>query len=166
MKYCILTTQSHPRVSTNLSCLIDINELIIKEGYDDEIVAFINNEVVIDVDKLEREVAILEDRSVNKSMDMAFAIKDKTEENREIVLVELKLNYVNNLRNLDIGAILDKPHYTSQLLSSNLPIHNRYVFIFKFDLMEQAKSRLRNLPKSPNSFIPMDMNDLKNTFFD
>ena len=123
------------------------------------------NEIVIDLDLVEELAAKSQSRQKNKSMDLAFGITDGSKLN-EMVMVELRLNYQNNLRNLDKSKLDGKVNGSLAILSNNPPIFKQFIFIFQTSLKEQAKNRLfRMYPRINSNYIVMDAFDLKSAFF-
>lgn len=168
MKYCINTTRNHPITTKYPQVLEDINDLLINESRDCVgylVPTFNNNESVINMDSLEAIVARDNNRARNKSMDLAFGINSADSINKEMVLVEIRLNYINP-NNLNKEELEGKVNGSSQLLSGHHPIHNKYIFIFKSNQIQEAISRLRRMIPSINSgFIVMDVEQLQLSYF-
>jgi hypothetical protein len=164
MKYSKSQTLNHMESVNKPECLKNLNDLIIKEGYDGVNNVFDNEVTILDLDCVESKNAMKERRTNRSSMDCTFAIEDEITGNVEMLLVELRFNYVN-MQNLTRRKLLDKVSGSRIALGSSVKINDDNIFIFKSELKEQAKSRLfRMLPKIPNNYLVMDMLDLKATY--
>ena len=166
MKYCKKITQTHPLSIDCPICLEDINILISEESNSDISPLFINNEVVINLDKAEEIIADTVGRDRNKSMDLAFGIANDNEDStfNEMQMVELKLNYVNNLRNLKVDDLKEKIKDSKKILTEKVPISNNYIFIFKTNHIEEAKNKFFRAGFARN-FIVMDIHNLQAIYF-
>jgi hypothetical protein len=165
MKYCNYTTINHHIAVLHNNCLQDINYLITKEGYLGTVSPFINNETVIYLDLAEELIAITEGRSKNKSMDMAFGLTNSDSSIKEMLMVELRLNY-SNPNNLNRAELEGKVAGSSLLLSNIPEIHNRFIFIFKTNQRQEARNRLsRMIPRINSNYIVMDIPELHSTYF-
>jgi len=141
-------------------CLQNLNTLVVAEGCTEAMPFFMNNEVVIDMDCVERKLAISNRRLKFKSMDSAFVNSID-----EIVLVEFRFNYVN-MKNLDKSSLFGKVSGSTAALAGYGNIHNKYFFIFDSSLKNQAIRRFRDMnPSMPQNYIATDLNDLKATYF-
>ncbi len=101
----------------------------------------------------------------NKSMDMAFGIKNSDSSKIQMQLIELRFNY-NNPNNLDRKEIEGKVAGSSQLLSEVPPTVKLYMFIFKTEKLQEAISRLfRIIPKINPNYAVMDIYSLKKNIF-
>jgi hypothetical protein len=122
---------------------------------------------VIDFDCIEEKLSSLQHRKKVKSVDSIFVISDNSL-NREIVLVELRLNYTN-MANLVRKELEEKVKETIKTLKSfeNINIHSEYFFVFQPNRTQQARNRLNRMnPKIPTTYISIDINSLKQRFFD
>lgn len=122
---------------------------------------------VIDFDCIEKKLSDLQYRKPVKSVDSIFVISDDSL-NREIVLVELRLNYTN-MANLERKELEEKVKETIKTLKSfeNINIHSEYFFVFQPNRTEEARNRLSRMnPKIPTTYISIDINSLKQRFFD
>lgn len=166
MNYCISTTQNHPIAQAYPNCIQDFNTLLINEGYVSSTTLFDNSEVVLNLDAVEALIALAEDnRNRNSSMDFTFGIANKEATSRMMVLVELRLNYVNP-NNLKREKLEDKVAGSLLALTSIIPIYPNFIFIFSSDKKEEARNRLFKMyPRIPSSYIVMDLQDLKTSFF-
>lgn len=146
-------------------CLEYLNDLILKEGCSETMPVFVNNEIILDMDCVELQLAMANSRNQNKSMDSAFVIADNVGTKKEILLVEFRFNYTN-MKNLDRNELEGKVAGSINSLNPITNIHNQYFFIFNSSLKNQAISRLnRMLPRIPNNYIATDIADLKLKFF-
>ena len=165
MKYSKFKTIKLSVLLNKSECLVDINTLIIKEGCLEDMPMFVNSEVIIDMDCVERNLSIEQGRAgtPNKSMDSAFVISDNI--NIEILLVEYRFNYTK-MKNLDKASLLGKVIGSISALNPMLNIHPRYFYIFNSDLKNQAIRRFRNMnPSMPNDYIATDISELKALYF-
>lgn len=165
-KYSIEETESLANQIGMNEFLIDINQFIEEEGCTQRMPVFLQGELVLNMDLVEKEIAKHELRNLNKSMDSAFIITDNIVRSKEILLVEFRFNYEKGLRNLDRKALLGKVSGSMNILNNILDIHDNYYFIFDSNLKQQAINRLRRMnPVVPSNFIATDINDLKSIFF-
>lgn len=122
---------------------------------------------VIDFDCIEEKLSCLQHRKKVKSVDSIFVISDNSLD-REIVLVELRLNYIN-MANLKKEELEEKVRETIKTLKSfeKINIHSEYFFVFQPNRTQQARNRLNRMnPKIPTTYISIDINSLKQRFFD
>ena len=97
-------------------------------------------------------------------MDCTFAIQISSNNDFEMLLIELRFNYIS-VRNLNRQKLLDKVSGSKNSLGNGTNISHRNIFVFNKALKEQAKNRLfRMLPKIPNNYEVMDIFELNNTF--
>lgn len=165
MKYSISQTLKHIESVNKPECLKNFNDMIVEEGYDGVVSVFDDNVIVLDLDCVESKNAIKERRTNRSSMDCTFAIEDVETGNVEMLLVELRFNYVT-MKNLTRTKLIDKVSGSTIALGNSIKINEENVFIFKSELKEQAKSRLfRMLPKIPSNYLVMDIFELKTTYF-
>jgi hypothetical protein len=166
MKYCLRTTIAHYICCSYPNCLEKIDDIIFREGYIGALPFFSNSEVAINCDIAERQVATSSGRTIfDRSMDMAFGISDVNSNQSEMVLVELRLNYINP-NNLNRKELVEKMNGTTGVLQTSVPIHNQIIFVFESIVKAEARNRLARMdPKVPSSFVVMDLNDLKSTYF-
>jgi hypothetical protein len=164
MKYCFKTTTAQVVCCSYPACLEKLNDIIVRDGYDGTMPFFENNEVAINCDSVEKYDAKAEGRKeFNKSMDIAFGISNAMQ--AEMLLVELRLNYVNP-NNLDRKVLVEKMNGTLGVIKSSVPIHNKTIFVFTSSVKAEARNRLARMdPKVPSSFIVMDINELKAVYF-
>lgn len=163
MKYSLIETINFADFINKKESLVDLNQLIVKEGCIDNMPVFTNCEVVLDMDLVEKITAKTENRILNKSMDSSLIIEDK--QNKKVLLVEFRFNYVN-MKNLDKNDLYGKVNGSSSVLNNISNIHNQFFFIFNSNLKYQAIRRLRNMvPSMPSHYVATDIEGLKNVFF-
>jgi hypothetical protein len=169
MKYCHQTTKSHPIASEYFSCLENINLLIERESRDCKncvIPTFEKNEIVLNLDAVESTKKDHLRIPRNKTMDMAFGLKDFNENINEFIIVELRLNY-QNPNNLNKELIDGKVNGSIELLNNHLAIHSKFIFVFKTNQIKEAENRLfRMIPKVNSNYVVMDLQMLKSAYFD
>lgn len=165
MKYSEIETTKFAAQINQTACLVDLNRLVLTEGCIDTMPVFTSNEVVIDMDCVERRIARAARRNRNKSMDSSFVIVDSSNNANEILLVEFRFNY-ENMKNLDKSKLHAKVIGSKNALNNIVNIHNKYIYIFNSDLKQQAIRRFRNMnPSMPTNYIATDIHNLKATFF-
>lgn len=166
MKYSKSGTLSHIVSINNPKCLINLNDLILTEGYDGTEVVFNEDVTVLNMDCVEINNARNEEnRNRNSSMDCAFAIKEEINESVEMLLIELRFNY-KSLKNLKQDKLLSKVSGTTLVLGNSFSISNNYIFIFNSNLKAQARSWFfRKFPTIPRNYMVMDIFELKLNFF-
>jgi hypothetical protein len=142
-----------------------INTLVNSEGYVGPAI-FSDDVEVFNLDLVERIIAGNESRCLNKSMDMGFGISNSESGDKNLLLVELRFNYIN-LNHLKKDDLVNKVLGSSTIMATHLPIHGNYLFIFQSGKTEEARSRLfRMNPRIPNNYLAMDLLELKNTYFE
>lgn len=160
LRYSKIDTEKLAIDINKTECLVYLNKLIIDEGCLDEMPVFENNEVVINMDCVEKLVAKSENRKQLKSMDSSFVIG-----NDQILLTEFRFNY-KKMSNLNREELFGKVLGSKNALNNSQNIHNQYFFIFNSNLKYQAIRRFRNMvPSMPNEYIAIDILDFKNMFF-
>jgi len=166
MKYSNIITRNHPISLLYSTCLEDINILIVRDGYTGVTPLFTNNEIIINLDISEGRVASKENRSPNKSMDMAFGIANSDSSIRQMLMVELRFNYVN-MKNLTRLELTGKVMGSTLVLGNTIPICGDFIFIFQPNLKAQAKNRFFRMdPKIGSNYIIKDIYELKAEYFD
>lgn len=146
-------------------CLEYLNKLISDEGCSSPLPVFVNNEIVLNMDCVEADLANSNGRLKDKSMDSVFVIIDNNGANAEILLVEFRFNY-QSFRNLKRDKMLGKVSGSISALFPISNIHGKYIFVFESSLKNQAISRLNRMnPRIPTDYIAMDINDLKSIYF-
>lgn len=166
MKYCQVTTVNHPTSLANLTSIEDFNTLLTAEGHHASIAAFTNGEVVLNLNTVETLIAISQgNRPKTKSMDCCFGIANNDRSIQLMVLVELKLNH-QNPNNVNRAHLEAKVAGSVSALTNIIPIYANYIFLFRTDRKEEAKSRFfRMNPRIPNEYFVMDLSELQSTFF-
>jgi hypothetical protein len=165
MKYCSITTQSHPVSLLYTDCIEGLNTLLVTEGHNNSTPEFNNGQIVLNLDRVEDYLAILHERDKNKSMDFTFGIANEDKSIQLMVLVEARLNYLNP-NNVKREHLEEKVRGSSSALTSVIPIYANYIFLFRVDKKEEARSRFfRMNPRIPNEYFVMDIEELKSTFF-
>jgi len=166
MKYCQTTTENHPVSSKHFSCIENINLLLTNEGHIGTAVLFINDEVVLNLDCVEAIIALNDDdRERNKSMDFSFGIANDDKSIQLMVLAELKLNSLNP-NHIRMDHLKEKVAGSILALTNSIHIYANYIFIFRTDRKEEARSRFfRMNPRIPNEYLVMDLAELHYTFF-
>lgn len=165
MKYFEHETNNLASYLDKVSCLSDLNQLILAEGCTEIMPFFLNNEIVIDMDCVERETALLENRLFRKSMDCAIICSLDKPVISEVVLIEFRFNYTS-MRNINRNSLLDKVSGTISCLGSALYHSEKYYFVFNKNLKQQAIRRFRNmLPSLPTNYIVVDIDDLRSLLF-
>lgn len=164
-RYCLDTTRNHPINKRFPQCVELLNDLLYKEGYEDQDM-FDGSTVVINLDTVEALLAIEEDnRNRERSMDFFMGLVNTANNNSFIVLVELKLN-VKNPNNLQRENLQEKVNHSISITSSDIPLYHNFIFIFQQKIKEQARSRLfRMNPQVPITYIVMDLNEFLTQFF-
>lgn len=165
MKYNKTDTQNHIVSLAHESCLKDFNQIVLDE--DDSISVlptyFINDEIVLDLDCVEVNLAKSSGRNRNRTMDTAFVISNTSK--MEVLLVELRFNY-QNLSNLNRIVLLEKVQGSILALGTSIAINGNYIFIFQPHLIQQAISRLQRMnPRIPNNYVAMDLARLIGNYF-
>lgn len=169
MKYDKQKTISHPVSITYSCCIQDFNEVVKNE--DDELNAkqytcvFLSSVEVLNLDcAKDKKYPIEVGKERPKSMDITFAISENNDS--EMVLVDFKLN-VRNPNTLKKDGLERKVSDSIVFLGNSIPIHNQYIFVFQPKRVQQARNRLqRMIPKIPNNYVAMDLQDLINRYFE
>lgn len=164
-KYCKESTLSLPIVVKYSECLKDYNLIIQQEDNSlSSIPNYFSDVLAIDFDCAEALIANEEERLAYKSMDSAFAIK--LNDIVKVLLVEFKLNYIKNLRNLSHDGLAGKVEGSIKSIGKEDLLCHRYIFIFRDNLCQQARNRLHRMnPRIPNNYIVMSLNDLVEVYF-
>ena len=166
MKYCRNTTINHVISQTHTNCLIDLNSLIVREGFAGVNRLFVNGEIVLDLDLAETIFAGIENRKEkNKSMDMAFGLTNADATKRQMLLVELKFN-VRDVYSLRKNDLEGKVESSCNLLGNDPAIYQRFIFIVKTENIQEAISRFfRMIPKIDSKYVVLDIHLLKEQYF-
>lgn len=168
MKYSLKHTRNHPIITQFPICLIDIENLLVKDGCDVIPSPFYNtNTLIIDGDELEKNTAVLEDRKdKHNSTDVIFICSNGEKE--QVQLVELKFNFKeeakNPLRNLIKEELERKVKFTSMIFSNTTVVNRHYLIVFRKNLKQQARYKLQRFFPNRN-YEAIDIDDLKISFF-
>ncbi|ATR79058.1 hypothetical protein [Moraxella osloensis] len=165
MKYDFNNTIFNNLVATYPNCLENLDDIVFKDDNDMHVkqINFPNVFVLnLDIAEINRCQILACNRS--RTMDLSFFVSDKT--SLEIQLVELRFNY-KNLSNLNRKVLDEKIIGSKNLLCNiNFSFSNKFIFIFKKNLIQQARNRLNRMkPIVPSSYVIMDMIELKKEFF-
>lgn len=165
-KYCKSSTESHPIALANNCCLGTLNNKVDNDanGKMDRHY-FDANVTVLDIDCVEKHASMSENRPKKKSVDFTFAITQSLIDKR-MVLVELKLNYQNSLRNLKEKDLEEKFDHSLLLLASSHAVYEHYFIVIMPEFKEQARRRIFSFNgKSNDKFKTVDLEELKANFF-
>ncbi len=158
-KYCTETTNHHQMVKKYKNCVENIKDLTIVEGGKNPP---FNDEKCLNLDKVEGILAQKEKREARKTMDMSFGIVLGNQ--RQFLLCEYRLNY-KNVKNLKRSEMDSKISNSRILLGHEPAIHKCYLFIFNSKIKHQAYSILRRLFSNRSIVKAMDVNELKEIYF-
>ncbi len=161
LTYCSTTTNNHKIASICPQCVQKINAVCIKDGAKH---TCFTNEVCLNIDDFETFLAQHEKRDKQKTMDFSFGVNIENRNEQKMILVELRLNYTN-WRNISKKELDDKINHSKVILGHSPIISNQYYFVFKSDLKQQAHNHLRRLYLNRNFVFGVDLNELKNNFF-
>ncbi len=166
MKYCAQTTQDH-KIAVEHECLQGLDELMIQEGYIGATPFFHPQVQILNLDIAESKVAAKEMRVPNKSMDLAFGLRDDSLNGlKKMLLVELRFNYIN-MRNLKRSDLIGKVQESKLIMENNPEVEGYFIFIFQTNIKAQATNRFfRMNPVVPSEYVVMDINDLKQKYFE
>ncbi len=166
MKYSKEQTIHLATLLNKTTCLQDVNQLIFNEGCIEKMPFFIHQEELLDMDCVENQLAIEEQRKRFKSMDSALVVVQESDDTPKIILVEFRFNY-KKMSNLTKVELFDKVAGSTNALENTLIIDDKYYFIFNANLKQQAINRFRRMvPSMPHNFIATDIHELKTLFFD
>jgi hypothetical protein len=146
LKYCEKTTSEHSISQQNPDCQCDIKLLIKNEGGSGKV---FNCDKVLNLDKVEESLAKKHKRSRRSSMDVFMGVSEN-EQNRKAALIEFKFN-VKHPKNLYKTEVEDKVNDSKGIIGTEIPIYNKYCFVFKTDVIQQAKSQFFRLFPKLNS---------------
>jgi hypothetical protein len=166
MHYDHIKTISNKLVTKYPACLQDLDEVIFND--DNEMLFKQNNfpqvsVLNLDIAEIERCKSLAINRS--RTMDLAFYLSNDYNY-VQMQLVELRFNY-KNLANLHKIALDEKIIGAQNVLNIlNCVMANKFIFVFKKNLTQQARSRLNRMnPRVPSSYVVMDIVELKKAFF-
>ncbi|MGQ1927646.1 hypothetical protein [Ornithobacterium rhinotracheale] len=158
--YCKETTEEHSIARECGDCVQKIVEVCVNEGARNVPSTYDNN--CLNLDKYEEYKAIRERRDKQKTMDLCIGVKCR--DKRGMLLIELKLKY-KNPNNLVGKELLDKIKNSKNILGHTPMILDRYYFIFKRDIKEQAYNRLKRLFNNKKNFFVIDLEQLEQEYF-
>ena len=165
MKYCQDTTETHPLSLAHPHFVEDIHAIAMAEGYSRAPVIFENAERALNLDKVKEPIYNALGQDLPRSMDMTIGLKSDDTLHRQMLLVEFKLK-VKIPTNVDGKDLIEKVNQSVKMLGETLPIREEYIFIFHSDIKEEARSRFsRRFTKIPRTYIVMDMETFKATYF-
>ncbi len=150
------------------ACLVDFDTIISTNDSNNNVALpqFVNGETVVDLDAIEAHKAQQDGRNRNKSMDLMFAVEGDNEQH--LVLVELKLNYLDVRRNLRQDDLEEKVEGSVLVLQNNIAVYPTFYFIFANHLIEQAINKLSRFypdPKVRQTRKTATIEELKTLFF-
>lgn len=135
MKYSKEVTETHRLSCQHKDCLQLISDCFTQEGGKGNL--FCQNETCINLDKIEKKQ---HKNSPQATMDITIGIEASS---KKMLLVELRFNY-KNPKNIGKQEILDKIVHSKDLLS-DCAVHSEYIFIFKENVKNQARSHFNRL---------------------
>jgi hypothetical protein len=161
MRYHKKTTISHPLSISHPQHIEQINTIIRNEG--GTIFPFTNNEVALNLDKVKKN-STNNDINRMKSMDIVIGLNNTSGNSPLSLLVDFKLN-CNGTKSISDGDYKDKIKHSKILLfGSGMPVHNKYVFIFKDSLINQSRSIISRILNNPLTDV-LKINEFKTKYF-
>jgi hypothetical protein len=166
MKYCYLTTTTHPIAIKYSTCVEDLNAIITNEGYSGTIPVFTNSEVAINMDCVEALFSIEINRiERNKSMDIAFGLTNNDSTKKQMLLVEFKFN-MHDFYGLRRESLIEKVQGSLAILGDTPPVYKRYIIVVQTKYLQEAISRIyRMVPKIDSTYVVLDLTLLHSTYF-
>jgi hypothetical protein len=166
MKYCYSTTINHSIDKLCPSVLENINTLLAREGLISSVPVFPKMEMVLNMDDAEALISSFGPRSTQKSMDLSFGISNADLSERQMVLVDIKLNVKPSLSSIVKEELTEKIVGSRTLLGNEIQIHGQYVFIFQDNLVELARRLFfRWNPRLDGENTAMSISQFRNTYF-
>ncbi len=160
-KYNCKITIEHKLALKFSDSIENIHDIIVSEGGKNS--PFKNqNQVCINIDKVEKNRAKKEKRNAYKTMDTSFAISYGKK--NEMVLCEYKLNY-KKPENISKSELDEKIKNSKDLLGNEPNIHSVYIFVFSTKIKSQALNKIRRLNSNKKNFNVVDINELKELYF-
>lgn len=160
MVYCKKTTDGHFQSVAHSDCLIELNQMITKEGPRCSI--FDNSWTVLDLDALEINLKASQRRSNQyKTCDFATGIKQNNA--AKMLLVECRFDY-KSANNLSAGELNDKIDGSIIILGHTPQIYNSVYFIFTDRVKTLAVRKLRELRSNRKEFLAVSLSEFKNLF--
>lgn len=145
---------------------IPMDDMVCREGYKGDLPIFPSNSICIDMDQVEKLRSLADNRERQKSIDSTYMIDDG--ETSEAVLVEYKLNYVNNVNNFSLTDTKSKCEASEAVLKEfGACIHPKVYCVFHTNFIEEARNRLyrRFLGKMPPPYVVVDVARLSELHF-
>lgn len=139
-KYCAVTTSEHPVSQRNQAYRCSIKKIIKKEGGKGHL---FKDDIVLDLDKIEKNLAKRGKRDKNMTMDVYFGISNNNR-NKKIVLIDFKFN-VKNPGNLGREELEGKVKSSKAIIGSEMSICNEYFFIFNSNVIQQSIHRFNRI---------------------
>ena len=139
MKYCKETTQTHPIYIAHPNCRCAIHKIIIDEGGCDKVKVF-GDEPVINIDAVERCLAMREKREQRPTMDIAFGVSEDRR-NRGIVLIDFKYRH-KSFKRISKNDLMDKVQGAIDILGNTPCIMPPYLFVVQPNLLNEARNHL------------------------
>ena len=157
MKYSKDVTINHPISSRYKRHLIELNELMRREGANRDY--FNNDTPVIDLDAIEKSK-----RTGFAKETMDFSIGLSHNHNRQMLLVEAKIRVANS-NNLNKSELSDKIKHSKELLTHEITISKDMIFLFQEKIIQKAKhTLLRHFNNNPN-FKACTISQFKEEYF-
>ena len=186
LKYNECDTLNNPVAISNANCVKLLDDIIFKD--DDSLLKpgnLFQNNNVIDLDNVEINLAKLERRQQNKTMDCAFLVTNKISLTpfrlnnnlnfrgvifervySNVQLVELRLNFENakQVKQKDLQKKIDGS--IRIFTPYNLSVRHLYIFVFKSSFLQQMRRRMRNMnPSWRREYKVMHLAELNATYF-
>lgn len=159
-KFCEHTTTQNKLAIKFKNCLNNIQSHILKEGCKNKL---FDKEQCLNLDEIEICLAKKERRSKNSTVDAVIGLKKSSL--RNILLCDFKFN-VKNPRNIDKNDIDSKIYYSKQLFENSEQFHNKIYLIFKKEIKNEARSRIRRLYLNKSFVLAIDIEEFKEWHFE
>jgi hypothetical protein len=160
LTYCKETTENHQIALKYSDCIQKIDSVCIKDGAKR---TCFTKEVCLNLDDYEVHNAKRNGTANQKTMDFCFGVKTPNDK-KKIVLVELRLNYTN-WRNISRKELDEKINHSKVILGQIPIILNHYYFVFSPPIKNQAHNYLRRMYSNKNIVSGIELNDLKQNYF-
>lgn len=158
-QYCTEITKNHVVPKVHRDCLERLDFVCKNDGAKK---TPFEDEICVNIDKVEESLAKKDRRDKRKIMDLSFGLVAKKES--RFVLVELRLRY-KNVNNLSKTELDSKILTSKSILGQSPNLLNHYYFVFNSKLKHQAHRNLRRLFANKKIVSGIDLTDLKNEFF-
>jgi len=159
--YCVLTTKAHCISKCHPDCIEKIDTVCKNDGAKH---TPFENEICLNLDKVEINQAKFEKRDRRKTMDFSLGLKHSDYNQNRFLLVELRLRY-KNVNNLSQNELKLKIDNSRNILGNNPVIINHYYFVFPSQLKHQAHRNLRRLFSNKSFVSGVDLDDIKRIYF-